>query len=342
MSYYFDLVIQHIVLYTFIMKISIFLITGFLCSGKTTLLRTLVQSPQFKKSAIIINEFGEIGLDHDLIREIEGEQTTLLNAGCVCCTIRSDLVDILHDLFLKRVRMQIPEFQSVFIEATGIADPVSLVQTLMHDSVVTSYYQLEGILNLIDAQNVLAQLPAHPTVKKQILLADDILLTKTDLIDEIQHQEVRRTLRAFNPNARIHCVTQGQLDPQILHDFHRIHLEHFLTRVPAHPHVHTPTLLTFNWERGGKMACSLTALHTYLKTFLKQNGLAILRLKGIFHCDGEKTPFIFQGMQHILYPHEAFKISPTSVYHNKLVILYDTALLASSHIEQLSDFLYKH
>lgn len=343
------------------MKIPIFVLTGFLCAGKTTLLRHLIQSPQFKQSAVIINEFGEIGIDHDLVREVEGEHTTLLNAGCVCCTIRSDLVAILHELFLKRVRMVIPEFQHVFIEATGLADPVNLVQTILNDPIIQQYYQLEGLLNLIDAQQVLAHIEQYPTIKKQLHLADYILLTKTDLISAEQKKQVYNMCYQLSPLVKIQEVVHGQLDPAMLTRFKQVHLEDFLhealnvqidhdhsesSEEDKHAHHSTIALesvLTFNWDQIGHFSCSPEMIQQYFAQLLKQCGTHILRLKGIFYCHTPAHPYLFQGMQHVLYPYEKIKTGqiPKEKPHNKLVILYDSDQIDADCLAQLSTFFYQ-
>lgn len=339
------------------MKIPIFVLTGFLCTGKTTLLRHLLQSPQFRQSAVIMNEFGEIGIDHDLVREVEGEHTTLLNAGCVCCTIRSDLVAILHELFLKRVRMVIPEFQYVFIEATGLADPVNLVQTILNDPIIQQYYQLEGLLNLVDAQHVLTHIEHYPTIKKQLRLADHVLLTKTDLISAEQKKQIYDMFYQLNTGVQIQEVIHGQLDPAMLTYFKKVHLDAFLhddmcpqnhhhVQEDQTPHTHQTisleSVLTFNWEHSGHFSCPPEIIQAQFTALLKQCGAHILRIKGIFYCGSSTTPYLFQGMQHVLYPYEQIKTGLISKEkpHNKLVVLYDADQIDPTCLAQLSAFFY--
>ncbi|MCM0020880.1 MAG: GTP-binding protein, partial [Tagaea sp.] len=164
-------------------------LTGFLGSGKTTLLTKLLRHPGMADTAVIINEFGEIGLD-DLL--VQGQllehvdpaaqtQFVKMNAGCLCCTVRGDLEVALRDMYLKRVRGQIPPFKRVVIETTGLADPAPILHTLMDDPVLAAYYRLDGVVTTVDAVNAMDQLDREPESVKQIAVADRVLLTKTDI-----------------------------------------------------------------------------------------------------------------------------------------------------------------
>ncbi len=170
-------------------------LTGFLGAGKTTLLNHLLRQPELANTAVLINEFGEIGLDHLLVATLD-ENTVLLNAGCLCCTIRGDLRRALADLL---PRVEAGEVRRVVIETTGLADPAPILATLMGDPVAARSFRLDGIVTLVDAVNGMAQLDAQPEAVRQAAVADRIVLSKTDLADP---PELRARLHALNPGAR--------------------------------------------------------------------------------------------------------------------------------------------
>jgi G3E family GTPase len=191
------------------------LITGFLGSGKTTLLRHLLAHSAMSDTAVIINEFGEIGLDHLLI-ETALEDAVLMKSGCVCCTLRGDLVDTLGSLRDRRTRGEIPPFRRVVIETTGLADPAPILHTLMADPSVAPYYRAERVVTTVDAVHALGQLAEHYESAKQTAVADRIVLTKTDLASARTVDEIVACLHALNPAAPVLCVVNGEIEPAAL------------------------------------------------------------------------------------------------------------------------------
>src|SRR5258706_12145288 len=163
-------------------RLPVSVLTGFLGSGKTTLLRKLLQHPDMARTAVIINEFGEIPLDHLLV-ESSSEDMITLNSGCLCCTVRGDLTDTLRNLYLKRAKQEIPEFDRVVIETTGLADPAPILHTLMNDPVLAARFRLDGVVTTVDAVNAQSQLDTHLESVKQAAVADRIVLTKSDLVE---------------------------------------------------------------------------------------------------------------------------------------------------------------
>jgi len=157
--------------------IPVTVLTGFLGSGKTTVLNQLLQRTELAATAVIINEFGEVGLDHLLV-ERANEDFIVLNSGCLCCTVRSDLITTLRDLFLRRVRGETPQFQRVVMETTGLADPAPVLHTLMTDPLVAAHYRMDGVVTTVDAVNGMSTLDRHTEAVKQAAVADRILLTK--------------------------------------------------------------------------------------------------------------------------------------------------------------------
>lgn len=193
------------------------LLTGFLGSGKTTVLNHLLRAPELANTLVIINEFGEIGLDHELVEWSNGDMV-LLQSGCLCCTIRGDLVDTLRSVFLRRVKGEIPEFDRVLIETTGLADPAPILHTLMTDLFIGTRYRLDGVITTVDAVNGQDTLDRQEESVKQAAMADRLLLTKTDLAETAAIEALERRLRALNPAAPILRATDGIVSPGKLLD----------------------------------------------------------------------------------------------------------------------------
>lgn len=191
------------------------LLTGFLGSGKTTVLNHLLRHPDLARTVVVINEFGEIGLDHELV-EAATENLVLLQSGCLCCTIRGDLVETLHNLVDRRERGEISEFDRVIIETTGLADPAPILHTLMTDSFIAHAFRLDGVIVTVDAAAGAATLDMQEEAVKQAAMADRILLTKTDLVDPGAVEALQARLRLLNPGAPINRAYNGAVDPSCL------------------------------------------------------------------------------------------------------------------------------
>ena len=186
------------------------LLTGFLGSGKTTVLNHLVRT--LPRTAILMNEFGEVGLDHQLLQKMEGPMA-LLSGGCVCCTISGSLSPTLKNLWMARQKGDVPPFERVIIETTGVADPVPVLDNLLHDNWVRARFRLDGVVTTVDALFGMGQLDEHFEAVKQVAVADKLLLTKTDLAPADSVAVLRERLAALNPAADIVTVTHGELDP---------------------------------------------------------------------------------------------------------------------------------
>src|ERR1700758_5465895 len=193
------------------------LLTGFLGSGKTTVLNHVLKWHGMAATAVIVNEFGEIGLDHLLV-ERSSEDVVLLNSGCLCCTVRNDIVDTLTSLFVDRAKGKIPFFTRVAIETTGLADPAPILHTLMTEPIVAARYMLDGVITTVDAVNGAGTLDRQPEAVKQAPVADRLLLTKTDLTEPVAPPGFETRLAALTPGAPVEKVAQGVVDPARLFD----------------------------------------------------------------------------------------------------------------------------
>lgn len=191
--------------------IPVTVLTGFLGSGKTTLLSSLLRHPELSDTAVIINEFGEVGLDHFLI-ERSDESVIELQNGCICCTIRGDLKKTLKELLEKMLKGEIPIFSRVIVETTGLADPVPIVHTLMASTELFGLYHLENVITVVDALNGEATLDVHPEALKQAAMAERILVSKSDVSPFCTQSNLYKRLRDINPGTEIIPVSHGKVD----------------------------------------------------------------------------------------------------------------------------------
>src|SRR5215213_6755352 len=198
-------------------RLPVSIITGFLGSGKTTLINKLLKRPEMNRVAVIVNELGEQSIDHDLV-EVSSEQMMLLNNGCLCCVLRVDLQQTLREMFVKRRIGEIIDFERVVIETTGLADPAPVMHTLMTDTMLQAQYRLDCVVTLVDAVNGIGQIDTMQEPLKQAALADRLVITKSDLSNEEAIAKLEARLRELNPQAPIKRAVNGEIDLAFLID----------------------------------------------------------------------------------------------------------------------------
>jgi len=216
-------------------RILVTIITGFLGSGKTTLLNSLLNHPEMAQSAVIVNEFGEIGLDYDLV-ERSDESVVQLENGCLCCSVKGDLIDTFRDLYIQRQGGQLPKFERVVIETTGIANPGPILQIILTDPMVSSCYELDGVVTTVDAINGHFSLSSFPECVRQVAVADRVVLTKTDMIkpdDQQNFDKTKQWISKINLTASVVESLSGSSDPGMLFGFGLKHPESKLAELES-------------------------------------------------------------------------------------------------------------
>jgi G3E family GTPase len=306
------------------------IITGFLGSGKTTLLRRLLANPGMHDTAVLVNEFGEVGLDHHLVQRLD-EQTILLGHGCVCCTVRHDLVQALTMLLDRDQRGMIAPLRRIVIETTGLADPAPLVFTVVTDPMLQHHFRIDSVVTTVDAVNGPLHLDRHPVSRKQVALADEIIITKTDLAFPDTVATLTERLRGANPAARMTTAILGDLDPHWLLGPQASHptvarttatVSSELFQMPPHPpgasHPHDTEIrslaLTFT------QPLDWIAFSVWLSMLLHAHGEAVLRVKGLLNV-GATGPVVLNGVQHILHPPEHLAAWPGEDQRSHLVFI---------------------
>ena len=300
------------------------LLTGFLGSGKTTLLNKLLSHAGMNDTAVMINELGEEGLDHILAQNVDSsyvaDNAVLLQNGCLCCTLTTELADTMRDLYFKRSMEAIPHFSRMVIETTGMADPGPIMANLMSEPVIESVYRLDAVIVTIDAMYGLAQLEKHVEARKQAAVADVLLLTKTDLATNEQTNALKEKLININVGATQHEVINGEIDPELLVNVGLFDAN--AKRAEPERWLRAP-LTTVNQANriGGKLPKSashqdeITSFTVALPTGIawarfkpillklcQIHGEKLLRLKGILHTQDQAHPIAIHAVHFTPYP----------------------------------------
>ncbi len=319
-------------------------LTGFLGSGKTTVLNYLIQQPALSRTLVIVNEFGEIGLDHDLMAQSTDDVVIEMSSGCLCCTIRGNLAKTLREAPGRFARGGELWFDRVVIETTGLADPAPILHTLMNDPAVARRYRLDGVITTVDAVNGDDTLDRQIESVKQAAVADRLLLTKADLADLDVLRRLQERLRVLNPAAPQVIAENGTVDPTLLFD---AGLYDPKTKSPdvqnwlkaeayGEPHGHgtaghghTHQHNDVNRHDAHIKALCLTidepirgdALEAWLEVLLLFRGANFLRIKGIINVAEFDGPFVIHGVQHVLHPPVALKQWPSEDHRTRIVFI---------------------
>ncbi|MBN2752171.1 MAG: GTP-binding protein [Rhodospirillaceae bacterium] len=322
-------------------RLPITLITGFLGAGKSTLLNALLGHHDFADAAVLVNEFGDVGIDAALVRAVDGAVITL-STGCVCCAMRGELITALKDLHFKRVRGQVPEFSRLVVETSGLADPAPILATFLNEPVLASVYRIDGIVTVVDGEHGAAHLDTRNEARVQVGVADRLLISKVDRTSESDLTALRERLEHLNPFAETVLMRHGDIAPkQIIGCFdpsRTTMLTHHHEHEHEHGHHHPPHLAD---HRDGMHTTVLdivpgqsrAGLESRIRLFLTLNNGRILRLKGIARC-ADGGLWALHGVRHVVYPAQALDRCPADL-ENRIVIIAEsppdeTAILTSA------------
>ena len=300
-------------------------------------------------AVVIINEFGEVGLDHLLVAT-PSENTILLSSGCICCTVRGDLVDTLRGLFARRRKGEIPAFDRIVIETTGLADPVPILQTVVIDEVLAPQLGLDSVITLVDAVNGTSQLDQYAEAAKQVAVADRLLITKTDLAAPALVDALRERLARINPAVQMHAVAHGEIAPESLFgsagqdaDTSRSDIARWLGSTAASPadHGHGGRAATNHDHRIQSFSIHLdepvsaAGLTAWLTALASLRGASLLRVKGLLNVDG--APVAIHAVQTLIHEPQALESWPDDERRSRLVFI--TRDMAREAIEATLDVL---
>jgi len=350
-------------------RIPVTVLTGFLGSGKTTLLNKLLRRPELADTAVIINEFGEIGLDHLLVEKSNDEGMVTLNSGCLCCTVRGDLVRTMSELFLKRAKGEVTPFKRMVVETTGLADPAPILHTLMTDPLLASRYRLDGVVTTVDGVNGASTLDNHEEAIKQAAVADRLLLTKVDIADAAKLDALKRRLQHLNPGASAMSISDGEIDPNAIlnaglynpdsktadvkrwlheeayegsHD-HSHHHGHDHGHEHKHEHGHgeqDPHNVNRHDDRI-KAFCmtfdepmSWATVAAAFDALVTYRGPDLLRMKGILNVKDTDKPVVIHGVQHVFHPPATLEAWPEGD-DRKSRVVFITRDIAESTIRKV-------
>ena len=340
-------------------RIPVNIITGFLGSGKTTLLNQWVNTEEFKDTLVLINEFGDVGLDHELVQSVD-DTVVLLGSGCICCTLQGELIQSLATNFIKASEGAIPKFKRVLIETTGLADPAGVISTLNNDDFCVEQYRYDGTVTVLDGQFVREQLQKQYEAVKQIALADIILISKTDLIDADEIDAIAQVARSINSSDKIHPMIKGHITPKIMEEIgpYKEFSKQNNAQVKEWLDIKLPNAQGGNLSLASPLrpadasfeaavAKPKIIAHTNIESFAitrttpissltllaainlvqQQYGDSILRLKGIIDIEGRDKPVIIHGVQGQLYPVAELDEWPEGEHVSKLVFIVRATVL---------------
>ena len=302
--------------------IPVTILTGFLGSGKTTLLNRILQEQHGHRIAVIENEFGEAGIDNELLVQDRDEQIVEMNNGCICCTVRGDLVRILGELAAKKDAGTL-HFDRVVIETTGLADPAPVAQTFFVDEGISNKYLLDAIVTTVDAKHAPAQLDEHHEAQEQVGFADRVLITKTDLVEPAEVSALRQRLVQMNPRAKIGEAHNGVAEIDDLLDIRGFNLNaileiepEFLTDV-SHEHDDDVTSFVFRADK----PLDLDRVEDFLSSVVQVYGTKLMRYKGVLNIKGVEQRVVFQGVHMLMGSDSGSHWKPGEKRESKMVFI---------------------
>jgi len=327
-------------------QIPVTVITGFLGSGKTTLLSSILKKKEMQKTAVIINEFGEIGLDHALIEHTD-ENIVELQSGCICCTIQGDLNKTLIDLFDKMMNGKVSSFNRILIETTGLANPVPIIHTLMSSIELIRIYSLDGVITVVDSINGEKTLDLHEESLKQLALAEKIIISKTDIVDKDEIKSLVFRIKEINPVSQIifskfgnipleEIFGLGAYDPYKKSADVKNWLAAEKYKDKKHHHHHDVNRHNENIRAFSMMSenpVNMIAFSFFRDMITAALGANLLRMKGIVNIAGEERPAVIHGVQHIFHPVQWLETWPDNDRRTKLVFITQNIKK-----EQIEDF----
>jgi len=309
------------------------LITGFLGSGKTTLLQKLLRDPALADTAVLINEFGEVGLDHHLLERID-DTMVLLQSGCICCAIRGELAQAIKDLHERRERGTIPPFRRLVVESTGLADPFPILSTVHADPVLKHHFRLANVVTTVDAVNGNTQLDSYEESVKQVAVADRIVVTKTDIAEAPAVRALTDRLARLNPSAAMFrgaepieadaLIARDLFDLGTKTDAAKTWFAAELGEAQHHEHHHDRNrhgddIFAFSLQFDEPLDWTMFGI--WLTMLLNRHGREVLRVKGILNVAGSPTPVAVHGVQHLVHPPVHLTAWPDADRRSRLVFI---------------------
>jgi G3E family GTPase len=294
-------------------RIPVTVVTGFLGAGKTTLLRRFLASPEGEGTAVIVNEFGAVGIDDALVRD-SADETVLLGNGCVCCITRTDLQAALRRLVFDRGRGTVPPFGRIVIETSGLADPGPILQTFSTDRALGGEFHIDVVLTVVDAVTGEASLDTAAEARKQVILADRLVVSKTDLADSAAVTQLTQRLQHLNPRATIDIAVGGALDPQRMIEPEPGERSGFVAEA-----AHSDGIESFVVTQDKPI--EWLAFARAMETLLALRGADLLRVKGILNVAGCKGPVVVQYVQHLAHPPVELDRWPDDNHDSRIVFI---------------------
>ena len=306
-------------------RIPVTVVTGFLGAGKTTLVRRFLESPEGQGTAVIVNEFGAVGIDDALVRD-SAEQTVLLGNGCICCITRSDLQLALRQLLIDRERGLVPGFARIVIETSGLADPAPILQTFSTDRALGGEFHIDVLLAVVDAVNGEANLKTAAEARKQVILADRVVISKSDLAGAAEIELLIRHLQDLNPRAAIDVAVSGAIAADRLIVPVAAERSSFIAEAE-----HSDGISSFVLERWKPM--QWPAFTRAMETLIALRGGDLLRVKGILDVAGCQGPVVVQYVQHLAHPPVELQSWPDQNRNSRIVFI--TRNIAESQVRDL-------